>query len=182
MPPRHIIFKKVFVRLCFVKRFHHVTISVFLKPDEKPDFLDILLPKPVKDFFAEQFRYDQNHERTKIYDLPKAQLRVHTAEGFSDELTILTFRFMRKTNVNEVFEKIFTGIGEDGRAALRSEAMLHVDEEGRFFARLDKDAFKTGKYVLTTSGNCVHVAFLIAAFPKNMKTIRATVRALLEEP
>ncbi|MBR9703258.1 hypothetical protein GOV10_04430, partial [Candidatus Woesearchaeota archaeon] len=162
-----------------MKSFHHVTISVFLKPKEDTSFLDTLLPTPISSFLEQQFKYDPDHEQTKIYTLPKAQLRVQDAEGFSDTLAIMTFRFDRERDTNDVFDKIVEYIGKTGRAALRSEAMLHVDEEGRFYVRLDKLALREGKYVLTTSGDCVHCAFLIAAYPKNMKTIKNMVHTLL---
>ena len=167
--------------LYLVKQFHHVTISVFLESGEQADFLDYLLPIPLARFYEQQFTHDPDHERTKIYRLPKAMLRVQEAEGFTDQLIIFTFRYDRERDTNELFEKVWLGIGAEARAALRSEAMLHVDETGTFYLRIEKEALKQKKFVLTTGGACVRLAFLIAAFPKNMKTIKSALRDLLAQ-
>ncbi len=55
-----------------------------------------------------------------------------------------------------------------GKAAVQDIlAHLYVDEQCFFYVRLDKNELKEGKYVLTTSGDCMHIRILIASYPVN---------------
>lgn len=163
-----------------VKRFHHVTISVFLQENESHDMLNTLLPFPLAEFFTIQHHNDPNQDRTKVYDLKKekADLRVQTAPDQVNPLTVLKIFFSKQTHTNYIFDTIFENITQEQREALKSEAMLHVDEHGRFYLRLEKKAFSQGEFVLTKGGDCIHLAFSLAAYPKNPKTIHNSVMEL----
>ena len=161
------------------KRFHHVTISVFLQPEETLDFLDPLLPVPTRSFPKEQFSYDPDHERTKIYERAQARLSVQEAEGFDNRITIVTFTFNKITHTNKIFSRIYTNLSAEDKKKFKEDALSSTDKHGRFTIKLEKRAFEKGNNVLTTRGSCIHCSFLLAAYPKNEKTIKENIRKLL---
>lgn len=158
------------------KRFHHVTISVFLKENENLDFLE--LPVSTETFFEQQFRYDENHERTKIFEVPKQQckLSLQDAGGFDHDLRVINLTFNKITHTNQLFTTVFDSLSAEDKEELRNSALERTDSHGRFSIRLDKKALEQGTYVL---GKGVQYSFLLAAYPKNEKTIKDSLQNLL---
>lgn len=162
------------------KRFHHVTISVFLRENDKKELLDSLLPIPTNDFLEQQYKNDPDHERTRIYELPKqrAKLTVQEASSFDNDLTILAFNFAKITHTNDIFDTIVKNLSAEDRSTMKENILEFVDLQGKFTIRLKKPAFEAGEYQLADGGKSIQFAFLIAAYPKNERTVAAAVQAL----
>ncbi len=55
-----------------------------------------------------------------------------------------------------------------------------VDQKGAWYLRFDKTAFLNDSFELVDHGQCIHVRFLLAAFPKSRENAIATKNSLLE--
>jgi len=161
-----------------MKRFHKASAEVFLSPGDPVDFLDIILPIPTQKFLDEQFYYDPDHEHTKIYDLHKARAIVQEAQGFDSAISIYNFSFEKITDTNQLFDIIIKSLPKKDYELLAQEALLHVDEKGKFCFKIGLNELKAGSFHLVDKPPCVQMTFLIAAYPKNPHTIREGVKNL----
>ena len=160
------------------KRFHWVSIQVFLR-GEQPRFLNKVLPISYDSFLEEQFFYDDEH-KAKVYRLRHAQLRVQEAEGFDEGISVYTFIFHKMRDTNKVFDTITSSLTKEEKSLLHESMFERVDEEGRLSIRLDEQALQENTIKLSTSGRSIQCYFLLAAYPKNVHTIRAATKNLLE--
>jgi RNA binding exosome subunit len=181
--PHGISYKNVSVSPHLVKRFHHVTITVFGRHGEDPlTPLNVVSPVPPGRLLAEGEKswVEKGHCRYSLMK-DKARLDVQQTMGFDSEITVYALRYEKDAHSNAIFDGILAGIDDGQRSELYRKAMLHVDDEGHFFIRLDKPDLENGKLTITTRGDCYKFDFALAVFPKNPQTIHAHVRGLLEK-
>jgi len=158
-----------------------VTISVFSRGDEVLTPLDALLPFPTARFLTDGTKIWIERGRVR-YELAKekARLDMQHAQGFENEILVHTLRYEKDAHTNAIFDSIMANIDSGQRAGLKSKAMLHVDDDGHFFIRLDKPGLREGKTAITTGGDCYKFDFALAVYPKNERTIHESVRALFK--
>jgi RNA binding exosome subunit len=135
-----------------MKIFNSVVISVFVKPEDD----------------LEQFK--ESMKELVPLDLKKEKLQVKDskAEGFEErEIHILELRLEKDRHVNEFFENFMEKLTQEQKETLLSQLDSRVDEDGKFFVRIDKPHWILDKnIVLIDSGDCYHLKFDVAAFPK----------------
>ena len=161
------------------KRFHWVTIQVFLR-SAKPDFLNELLPITVDEFLQEQFFYDREH-KARIYKKKHASLRIQQAQGFEDTISIFSFQFAKKSEVDDIYKRILDHISKEEKEELKDSLYERVDSEGKLSIRLNQELLEQGTIRLAKKGASIQCYFLLAAYPKNTHTIRALTNKLREE-
>jgi len=164
-----------------MKRFHRASAEVFVTPGDPVDFLDTILPIPTQSFLTEQFYYDPDHEHTKIYPLHKAKATIQEAQGFDSAICIYNFSFEKITDTNQLFDTIISSLPKEDYALLAQEALLRVDEKGNFCFKLGLNELRAGNFHLVDKAPCVQMTFLIAAYPKNIRTIREGVKNLFSK-
>ena len=90
---------------------------------------------------------------------------VDSAEDFTgDELRFIRTSFEKTRNTNEVLDTLRSELS-DGDRAMLAEQMDRLDEDLHFHIRLDLDSFLNGAYIVTESGDCLHVRIKVAAYP-----------------
>lgn len=92
---------------------------------------------------------------------------ISTAQGFN-ERSITTFEVLiTKTSlINQFLLNLFSNLSPSQKTKLLKEKESRFDDEMHFFIRLDKQDMINNIYTITDSGDCFHLRFSIAAFPK----------------
>lgn len=166
------------------KLFHHVSINFFEKDsiEDTLKLLDTLLPFSALKFLEEgKTIYERDKENTikRVLAKEQADLTIQESKGFETPINVVTLFFKKIAHTNEIFMKLKELLSEDDWNYLKDERELHVDDYGFFYLRLDLDELRKGNYVLTTSGNCLHYKFSLAAYPKKHDTILAILEKLM---
>lgn len=136
-----------------MKKFHHVTINVFIKPED-----DALY---VKEVFFDLFPFNLEKNKVRVTET--------VADSFFDRKVIIIEVFVDKPRlVAEVMSRLRDCVTESDRALLVSQVDSRLDEDLYFFFRFDKKLLlEEGMYKVVDHGNCFHVKCSVAVYPKN---------------
>jgi len=55
-----------------------------------------------------------------------------------------------------------------------------MDSYNNFYVRIDKDKFLKDKYIITDSGNCIHIKITVAAFPKTKDNAKKEIESIIQ--
>ena len=147
-----------------MKTIHTITIRVFVKENENEEEITKTL-----EFM---FPYDLEEEKVK--------LERKQATGFEErKIIIKTILLEKQKHITEFVRNLFERLKENQLAFLRKQIESRLDEELRFYIRLDKTALQKGIYQLVDHGNCYHITLVIAAYPKNRDKAKEIVEELL---
>jgi len=106
-------------------------------------------------------------------DIP---VTVHQGDG-SSQSALLTSFLRKESEINRLLRFIASGISEEEKKTIITEAEQRVDDRLDFFLRFDREPWLTErKLVLTTKGDCFHLTFSMAAYPKSRERAIALVK------
>ena len=132
-----------------MKQVHHITVSVFIKPEEDAEAIE-------RAFFS-LFPFGLASEK-----VPVCRTR---AESFGGrKITILEATLKRSKHTAAFLSKLRDTLSEEQRALLLAQDN-RLDEHLTFYIRFDKPKLLEGRLWITDSGDCFHLKMPIAAFP-----------------
>ncbi|MEK6849486.1 MAG: RNA-binding domain-containing protein [Nanoarchaeota archaeon] len=151
-----------------MKYFNNVAISVFAKPEDDAEKLKqgILALVPL------------NLEQEKL------ELQDQKAQGFNERtIHIYSILLEKERHINHFLEFLLSHLTHQQRHQLVREAETRLDMDLTFFVRIDKDIWATENSVmLTDSGNCYHLKFAVAAFPRKRDIALGIVTNVFKPP
>lgn len=144
---------------------HNIHVSVFCKPEDDEE--------KIKKALLDLIPY--NLEKEKI------EFKIESAE-ISDDRKIRIFEIimLKQKHTNGFIESIFSKLGKVQLELIKSQIDSRVDEKPSFL-RLDKERLFNGEYILTDSGNCVHIRMAIAAYPSNKASAKNVVSSIIDD-
>jgi len=146
---------------------HRVTITAMGKPEEDIEAVKqgIIALVPL------------NMEEAKV------PLQVQNSEGFEERtIKIFTIVLMKEAHTNDFLHFLLDNLTEEQKNLLISQAESRLDTEFDFFIRIDKDEWiKERKIWLTDSGNCYHLKFTLAVFPKKREGALQLINKLFSQ-
>jgi RNA-binding protein len=145
-----------------MKLANRIKINVFVKPEEDEqkivEALKSLLP----------------------FDLEKEKiiLKKSTAQGFNERKIIIYDVVLEKESQTNTFLKFLKQkLNEEQRQLLvRQENRL--DDDCCFYMRIDKQKLFNNELYITDEGECFHITFCVAAFPKKKECAREVVKRM----
>lgn len=154
-----------------MKYFHNIKITVFIKSEEIKEDADI----------------EKKIITTLHYLIPlgfvkeKIQLKKQKVEGF-DNRNILIFEIdlLKESHTNAFLEYFLSNITKEQKTMLLFQKESRLDENFDFFIRLEKTDLLKEKFIITDSGDCFHIKFTIAAFPKKRETALKLIDDILK--
>lgn len=148
-----------------MKSFHNIILSAFIKPEEDE--------QAVKDAILSIIPFDL--EERKITPTQTV------AEGFQEKkIVILEIKLEKDRDINEFTEHLLGRLsGAQKQQLLEQENRL--DDHLRYYLRFDKLHLSEGELVLTDGGDCVHLKFSVAAFPKKKELALELMKGLFEK-
>jgi RNA binding exosome subunit len=145
-----------------MKCTHYVKVRVLVKPEDDMNFIE----KTLRGIFPFELEKE------------KAKFEKHSADGFSDrKITILEVTLDKDKQITPFFKNLAKNLGEKQCKILIDQMDSRLDEGLMFYLRLDKEMLSLGTYELTDSGNCFHIHFPVACFPKD----RNVAKKIIEE-
>lgn len=144
-----------------MKFFNNVTISVFSHEQENINELE----KGFRNFL------DINYDDEKIsIDSKKAQ-------GFNEKkITILSLRLEKQKHIKTMLDSLLEKLESSQIQTVIYQLDSRVDNACNFFIRLDKKSVLNNQFEITDSGDCYHLRFNVAAFPKSKENALVIVR------
>lgn len=104
---------------------------------------------------------------------------VDEAEDFSgNELRFVRTSFTATRNTNRVLTSLRDGLSEGDREMIAGQHD-RLDEDLNFHVRLDLDAFLDGAFIVTESGDCLHLRVKVAAYPAKQEKAYDVIEAML---
>jgi RNA binding exosome subunit len=144
-----------------------IHLRVFCNPEEDRE--------EIKRTFLLLLGYDlQELEKEKL------ALKETAAKGFNQR-TIVVFEaaLEKERHCNKFLKKLNDGLSPEDRSLIL-EQENRLDDNMNFFIRLAKDSLLDGKYALTDSGNCFHIALNINAHPRKREVALTSVREIFK--
>ncbi len=87
----------------------------------------------------------------------------------------------KESDINHLMKFISRNLSNEEKLQIIQEAELRVDDHLDFFLRFDKEEWmQHRKLQLTTKGNCFHLAFAMAAYPKSKERAVALVKEIFK--
>lgn len=141
-----------------MKKVHHIFARVFSYANRN-DSNEMILEK-----FRQLFPFNLEEEKIII--------KTSEAQGFSDsKITVYEIILGKERHINKFLNYLKENFSEEDKKSILFRAGSRLDKDLDFFLRIDREEFiKSGRLMLTDSGNCFHIKMSIAAFPKNMET------------
>jgi RNA-binding protein len=157
-----ITLKKRKASLISMKYANRIVLTVFAKPEEGEAKIKETLIRLVPFSLEEE----------------KITLRRSSAQGFNEKKIILyEIALEKESHTNAFIRQLKEKLNDEQRDMLvRQENRL--DEECCYYLRLDKQKLIDGQYWLTDSGDCFHMKFCIAAFPKKRECAKEVVKKI----
>lgn len=147
-----------------MKYAHSITLTAFCKPEED-------LPIIKEGLIA---LVPLNLEESKI----KLEDEADTFEHRTIHILRITLKKLNHTN--QFTKHFLTLLSEEQKKTLLEQEESRIDEEYNFFVRISKTMWSKHKMIeLTDSGDCYHIKFTLACYPKNRNTALALVRQML---
>jgi RNA-binding protein len=141
-----------------MRYIHNIKISVFVKPEEYKDNIAVI--PQLKNKLYEMLPID--------FDKQKVSIKEESAESFENrQIKIITLEISKEAHTNMFIKKIKELLGVEQCKKVLEQKWSRLDEELYFYIRIDKEEALKDKYLITDSGNCIHIKMNIAAFPKN---------------
>lgn len=110
-------------------------------------------------------------------DIP---VTVHQGDG-SSQSALLTSFLRKESEINRLLRFIASGISEEEKKTIITGAEQRVDDRLDFFLRFDREPWLTErKLALTTTGDCFHLTFSMAAYPKRKERAVSLVREIFK--
>ena len=146
---------------------HRVTLTALAKPEE-----DVA---GIRDAFRALIPF--NLEEAKV------QFKEEKAEGFDDRIIkIFTVILTKESYTNDFLQFLLDNLSDEQKNLLVSQAESRLDENFDFFIRVDKDAWlKERKMRFTDSGNCFHMKFSLATYPKRRDSALELIQKLFSQ-
>jgi RNA binding exosome subunit len=147
-----------------MKFAHNISISVFSNEGEDTE--------KIKEGLIKLAGLGLEKEKIKLEHEP--------AEGVKgNKIDIFRINLEKERHVNRFLGNLFSKLSQQQKELLIKQIETRVDDECRFFLRLDKDNVLEGKYRITDRGNCYHIKVLIAAYPAKKGNAVEIVRKLI---
>ncbi len=164
------------------KDFANVEVRIFLNEDK--EFEEVFLNKIFslfninKDDLVKVSFEDSSVEDKSFYNFHSKNIehfkfkKFHffrsVSKGFENK-DIIFLHFVEKNsdNVKRVLESIVKNLDDEDFSKLILTSDSRIDENNKFFLRLDKDNFLKDIFLLSDSGSVVHFSFHIITYPKN---------------
>ncbi|MBR9690212.1 hypothetical protein GOV08_00855 [Candidatus Woesearchaeota archaeon] len=147
-----------------MKLCHQIKASVFSKPEDDE--------QKVKEKLISLFPFDLEKEKIKIGQ--------KTAKGFEEKkIRIFEIVIDKKRNTKEFIDNLMAKLSDEKKKLLLRQKDSRLDDNLRFFIRLDKQKFLDGKYFITDSGDCYHIKMSIAAFPAKREKALEIVEGMI---
>ncbi len=164
--------------------FSNVEVRIFLKEEEleneelyKNKIFSLFNIKNVELFKVESFDsaskedksfYKMHSNSLEHFKFKKFNFFRSVSKGFENKkIVFLNFVDRNKDNVKSVFEKIVKGLSDGDFKSLILTSDSRIDDNNKFYLRLDKNSFLEGSFVLSDSGSVVHFSFHILTYPKS---------------
>ncbi len=81
---------------------------------------------------------------------------------------LLTSFLKRESDINHLFKFLVSTMSASEKEIIFKETEKYVDDHLDFFLRFERETWTNGKKLnLTTTGDCFHLTFSMAAYPKN---------------
>lgn len=143
-----------------MKCAHYVKVRVLAKPEEDKEQIE----KSLRDLVP------FNIEDEKI------NLEKHSAEGFGDrKIMILEVTLQKDRHINVFLKDLVEKLGEKQCRLILEQIESRLDEHLIFYLRLEKQTLMLGTYELTDTGDCFHIHFSVACFPKSREAAITTI-------
>lgn len=111
-----------------------------------------------------------------------AKITVSSSPGEQPSQPVLLASSLRKdSDINRVLRFIANNLSREDRKAIVDEAEKYVDEHPDFFLRFGREPWlRDRKLALTTTGDCFHLTFSMAAYPKRKERAVSLVREIFK--
>jgi len=145
-----------------MKLANKVKINVFVKPEEDEqkivEALKQLLP----------------------FDLEKEKImrKKSTVQGFDERKIIIYDITLQKENHTNTFLKFLKQKLNDEQREMLVRQENRLDDDCCFYMRLDKQKLLNNEFYVTDEGECFHITFCVAAFPKKKECAREVVKKM----
>ena len=118
------------------------------------------------------------------FDIEKEKININrsSTEGFENK-KIIIFKVVleKERHTNMFLDSLKEKLSKDQKDLLLKQIDSRLDEDLRFFIRLDKEKMLDNEYYLTDSGNCFHIKMSIAAFPAKRENALGVVKKFILE-
>lgn len=110
------------------------------------------------------------------------EIAISTTEPPEGATSVLVQSSLKKeSDINHLVKFIANNLNTEEKKQIFQEAESRVDEHLDFFLRFDKDEWMQNKKLkLTTKGNCFHLTFAMAAYPKSKGKVVALVKEIFK--
>ncbi|MBI2651479.1 hypothetical protein HYX01_03340 [Candidatus Woesearchaeota archaeon] len=142
----------------------------------------------IKVFSHEKYNEDERLIADKLLQLfpfsleeEKIQLKKTNAKGFNEK-NIIVFKVILKKerHINRFLDNLKENIDDEQKKLIIEQSESRLDENLDFFIRFNKEEYLTNnKLIITNSGNCFHIKFSVAAFPKKREVALNIIRAII---
>lgn len=145
-------------------KVHNVEIRVFSKPEDNIDEVEKGLLKLLP--------FDLDKEKIK--------LSKKNTYGFNErKIVIMEVKLNKQRHLACFFEEMSKMLSDDQKELLKREADSRLDDELFFYLRFDKEKLVKDKVIwLIDEGDCFHLKFAIASFPKTRENALNNIRNL----
>lgn len=118
-----------------------------------------------------------------LVSVENAKLVSSKAQGFNERMiSIFRVELIKTREMNSFIKRFFSSLTLTQKRLLLSQAGSRLDERCDFFVRLDKSGWvKDRKFLLTDSGDCYHIRFSLACFPKKREVALRLLEDLLKK-
>jgi|GEM_PF-5041777 len=165
------------------RHFHHVAITVFLKPhDDGAQVragLSLLSPVAVDELLLIKRECDPERPRTYYHRMKDIELTVQETEIDEGKMVVYRLFFKKMHDVNVFAKKLVGTITPMERMAFQRDPGRLLDDDFHLSVRFDKTLLMAGRLALTEDGNCYQVKAAIAAYPRTEEGIVRAVQKLL---
>lgn len=145
---------------------HKIILQVFAAPEENAE--------AVKQGLLALIPFSLEDARIQVQD--------KKATGFNERtLHIYTIELQRESDTNQFLGWLMGKLGPEQKDQLWRQRESRLDEELKFYIRLDKDAWLEKRLVITDFGNCYHLTFNIAAYPATREKAMRIIETILKQ-
>lgn len=149
-----------------MKQFHYIKFRLIARHDENYDEM----MSRMQDILEVDFEKD------------KVNVEEIGATGvLDDEIRIVEIFLKKARHTNAFVRKMIEKMPEEDKRAVLEELDLRLDDNCDLFIRFDKPlVLEKGDFRLVNSGNCLHVKFSVATYPKKREVAERIVRDIFE--
>ena len=145
-----------------MKLANKVKINVFVKPEEDE--------QKIVDALKQLLPFDLEKE--------KIELKRSSAQGFNERKIIIYDVVLEKENHTNNFLKFLKQKLNDSQKEMLVRQENRLDDDCCFYMRLDKQKLLNNEFYITDGGECFHITFCVAAFPKKKECAKEIVKKI----